>query len=97
MAEESRASRSAPGDNTEVMVHEFRSKGVPNIIAASQQRASLFLREVVEGALKKDLDDRTASAAAMLSQLEGALRAGLSKFASSVAAGDGGDISQSGA
>jgi serine/threonine protein kinase len=84
------------GDSIEVIVHEIRSKGVPNLIAASQQRASLFLREVVEGALKKNTDERTANAAAMLSQLENALRAGLSKFASSVANGGGADISQSG-
>jgi len=41
--------------HSQVIVHEIRSKGVPNIIAASQQRASLFLREVVEGALKKNV------------------------------------------
>ena len=60
-----------------MIVHEIRSKGVPNVIAASQQRASLFLREVVEGALKKNTDERTANAAVMLGQLEHALRSGL--------------------
>ena len=29
-------------------MHEIRSKGTPNVIAASQQRASLFLREVLQ-------------------------------------------------
>jgi len=48
------------GDSIEVIVHEIRSKGVPNVIAASQQRASAFLRQVIENALKKNIDERTA-------------------------------------
>jgi DNA repair exonuclease SbcCD ATPase subunit len=52
----------------------------------------------VEGALKKNIDDRTASASAMLSQLENALRSGLTRFADSVVggAGGGGDVIRTG-
>jgi hypothetical protein len=52
-----------------------------------EQRASLFLRDVIDSALKKNVDARTASAAAMLQQLETALRAGLSKLAVSLSGG----------
>mmetsp|Transcript_57855 Transcript_57855/g.152193 ORF Transcript_57855/g.152193 Transcript_57855/m.152193 type:complete len:297 (-) Transcript_57855:22-912(-) len=67
------------GDSMDIIIGAIRTARVPDLVKASQGRASEALRQVVEKALQRDLDRRTPTASELLRQLEVVIRAGLSR------------------